>query len=101
MRNFVLAVLLTLYSAQSSAAARLEDMWFYLISEEVGSTCHIELVKVENVVTLNNGLRREQWLLKTCKGNVEYRVEFYPPASFPNRKSPYQVTRIKFTEVVS
>lgn len=101
MRYFVLAALLALYTARSNAAAKLEDMWFYLISEEAGPTCHIELVKVGTVVTGNNGLRREQWFVKTCKGNVEYRVEFYPPASFPSRKSPYQVTRVKFTEAIN
>jgi hypothetical protein len=98
VRISVLAILLAAFAARLNAGVRPEDVWLQQIGKEVGTTCQVKLSKVGTVIAGNNGLRSEQWFVKTCTGNAEYRVEYFPPAFFPSRKSPYQVTRVKLSE---
>ena len=101
MRKYVVVALLTLFAARSNADTGPQDEWLQLIGKDVGSSCNFELLKVGTVLAGNNGLRSEQWYVKTCKGNLEYQVQYFPPAFFPTRDSPYQVTRITPSKTVS
>lgn len=81
-------------SVPALAADTLEATWLRLIRTEFESSCAVERVKIGSVVSGNNGLRTEQWFLQTCRGAVAYRVVYYPASAFPNRTSPYEVTRV-------
>jgi hypothetical protein len=87
---------LTLCFAIASALAveNPKDAWLRMIRGTYDSSCAVELLKVGNQISGNNGLHEEQWFVRTCHGDVEYWVSFYPPAAFPHRHSPYEIMRV-------
>ncbi len=87
MRNVIAVMLFALYMGHSDAQGGHKEVWLKLIGQQLGADCHIELIKVGEVLAGNNGSRGEQWLVKTCKGEVRFWVEYWP-----NQKIPYQVT---------
>lgn len=76
------------------ATEELEQAWLSLIREALPPSCHAEKLAVEATVSGNNGLRQERWRMSTCRGEASYVVAYYPPIAFPNRKSPFEITRI-------
>ena len=94
IKTLALALMLCCVGAPAFAADTLEITWLRLIRADFDPSCSVEKLKVGSVVSGNNGLRTEQWFVQTCQGKFEYQVAYYPPAAFPDRSSPYQVTRI-------
>ncbi|WP_204243694.1 hypothetical protein [Xanthomonas sp. NCPPB 1128] len=76
------------------ASAELEQAWLSLIRKTLPPSCHAEKLAVDGTVSGNNGLRQERWRMDTCRGEASYMVAYYPPAAFPNRQSPFKITRI-------
>jgi hypothetical protein len=85
------ACLLSCINFGVSAGENLNSAWLNLIKADFPTSCAVSLIKVGVVVSGNNGLRTEQWFVQSCRGLVEYRVAYYPPAAFPGRPSPYEV----------
>lgn len=77
-----------------NAAQSLQDAWLGLIKAELPAKCAVSIIKVGTVVSGNNGTRDEQWFVRTCSGNREYWVYYYPPSAFPDRHSPYAIVRV-------
>ncbi len=98
MKNLALLLLTTsllgLFGSRAFADDTVDASWLRLIKADFETSCAVERVTVGIVVSGNNGYRREQWLMHTCLGDLEYRVEYYPPSAFPDRASPYQIKRI-------
>ncbi|WP_267112605.1 hypothetical protein ACM9XA_14580 [Xanthomonas sacchari] len=82
----------TLPSAR--ATEELEQAWLSLIREALPPSCYAERLAVEATVSGNNGWRQERWRVVTCRGEASYVVAYYPPVAFPNRKSPFEITRL-------
>lgn len=76
------------------ATEELEQAWLSLIRETLPPSCHAEKLAVEATVSGSNGLRQERWRIGTCRGEASYMVAYHPPTAFPNRKSPFEITRI-------
>jgi len=91
----VLLALLALANSVALAAETLDGAWMRLIKADFEPSCAVVRSSIGTVVSGNNGLREEQWFMKTCHGNFEYLVSYYPPAAFPRRASPYEVARQK------
>ena len=58
-----------------------------MIRSDLGVSCAADLVKVGTTVSGNNGYRQEQWFFKSCVGDIEYIVEYFPPQAFPGRSN--------------
>ena len=67
--------------------------WLQLIQADFPQSCAVELSTVGIVFTGNNGRRGEEWRVHTCQGDYGYWVEYYPSDAFPNRETPYEITR--------
>ena len=88
-------MLLTLCGQTARGDVTPQSEWLRMIRDEVGVECAVELVKVGWVLDGNNGYHEEHWLLKSCTGDIEYAVSYYPPRYFPDRKSSYEFERIQ------
>ena len=93
-RTFLQFLLLLVIATPVNAAQSLQDAWLGLIKAELPAKCGVSIIKVGIVVSGNNGTRDEQWFVRTCKGNREYWVYYYPPSAFPDRHSPYAIVRV-------
>lgn len=91
LRATAITALLVLCSVRAQGADYLRDNWFELIRQRYPANCAVELLRVGTILSGFNGLRKEQWFLKTCNGDAEYLVTFYPPDAFPGRHSPFEV----------
>jgi hypothetical protein len=91
MRCFSAALLLII--SHSALANDLDQQWLQLIKQDIGSRCPVSIEKFGMITTGLNGYRSEQWLAKSCDGSVEYGVAYYPKEAFPQRASPFSVTR--------
>lgn len=87
-------VLLLAVGLPASANASLHDGWMALIKAELPAKCEVSIIKTGVIVSGKDGSRDEQWFVRTCKGNREYWVYYYPPSAFPGRISPYAVVRV-------
>ncbi|MRH01200.1 hypothetical protein GIY21_12970 [Xanthomonas sontii] len=76
------------------ATEEVEQAWLSLIRQALPPSCHAEKLAMDATVSGNNGLRQERWRMDTCRGEASYVVAYYPPVAFPNRKSPFEITRI-------
>jgi hypothetical protein len=94
-RNFWLfGALLSLVGSPATAAETLDAAWLRIIKTEFEPSCAVEHSSTGSVIAGNNGFRSEQWIVQTCLGQFEYRVVYYPQATFPDRASPYEVARV-------
>ena len=57
--------------------------------------CTIKLNSVGLTMSGNNGFREEEWLIDRCGKCEKYRVSYYPPQSFKERKTPIDVIFIE------
>ena len=89
-----LGAMLLCLALPAKGADGFEASWLHLIKADFDKSCVVERVRVGTVLAANNGLRKEQWFMRTCLGDLEYWVAYYPPAAFPDRASPYEVTRV-------
>lgn len=93
-RTFLQLSFLLVIATPVNAAQSLQDAWLGLIKAELPAKCDASIIKVGVVVSGNNGTRDEQWFVRTCNGNREYWVYYYPPSAFPDRHSPYAIVRV-------
>jgi hypothetical protein len=70
----------------------IERNWLQEIQSRQQAGCNAQLSKVESAVIGNNGMRSEVWLVTSCNKQSRYTVQYWPPAFFPDRASPYVVT---------
>ncbi len=94
-RTFLQFSFLLIIAMPVNAAQSLQDAWLGLIKAELPAKCAVSIIKVGVVVSGNNGTRDEQWFVRTCNGNREYWVYYYPRSAFPERHSPYAIVRVK------
>ena len=93
-RKLLQLLFLLIFSTPVNAAQPLKDVWLGLIKADLPARCEVSIIKVGIVVSGNNGARDKQWFVRTCNGNQEYWVYFYPPAVFPKRYSRYAIVRV-------
>ena len=94
-RTSVQLLFLLVIAMPVNAAQSLQDAWLGLIKADLPAKCGVSIIKVSVVVSGNNGTRDEQWFVRTCNGNREYWVYYYPPSAFSSRHSPYAIVRVK------
>ena len=98
MRTFVFCLLILSGCAHDRGAGEtatdLDKDWMGLIQTKFAPSCRVTLKKVGFVVAAVNGYRDEQWFVETCKGDYEYRVEYYPQEFFPDRATPYEIIQV-------
>jgi hypothetical protein len=68
--------------------------WIALIREQLGLYCAFQVAGIEAEAIGNNGYMLQQWNVSTCHGDKKYRAEYFPPAAFPVRTTPYSVEPI-------
>jgi len=64
------------------------------IRQELGPGCQVSLKNIGQTVSGNNGLRQEQWFVKTCHGVEQYWVSYFPPRAFPDRTTDLEVQKV-------
>lgn len=75
-------------------ADQFTDRGIAKIQADLGPNCPTNLEKVGQVLSGNNGLRQEQWFVKTCHGVEQYWVSYYPPQAFPDRSTDLEVEKV-------
>jgi hypothetical protein len=71
-----------------------QGTWLSLIKAELGPACDVALTKIGSVSIAENGARKEQWFVRTSLGNFEYRVDYYPSNSYPERSTPFEISKV-------
>ena len=89
-----IAILACLCVQPAVGESRLESAWLDQIKLEFPKSCAVRLLRVDETVSGNNGLRIEHWSVQTCQGPIEYSVSYYPQTAFPARKSEFEVQQL-------
>ena len=97
MRTDLIATLLMVALVAPGVALgadQFNDRGIARIQLDLGPNCPAHLDKVGQVLSGNNGLRQEQWFVKTCHGVEQYWVSYYPPQAFPHRSVDLEVKKV-------
>lgn len=97
MRADLIATLLTValvVPVMALGADQFADRGIAKIQADLGPNCPASLENVGQVLSGNNGLRQEQWFVKTCHGVEQYLVSYYPPQAFPGRGTDLEVKKL-------
>ena len=97
MRADLIATLLSaamVVPGMALGADQFTDRGIAKIQTDLGPNCPVNLESVGQALIGNNGLRQEQWFVKTCHGAEQYWVSYYPPQAFPDRKIDLEVEKV-------
>jgi hypothetical protein len=92
MAVLALPLLSVLLAASSRIEAPIAEQWLARIAARHGpGPCAVTLLEEQSRSWRNDGLRRARWLVRTCRGDESYIVEYWPRDAFPDRADECEI----------